>query len=519
MELINSKYLIAPKSQSTTKPQSTKLKLFYTNDWHGTTDNLGGVLGAALHFDSSTQGKNLDTLKLCAGDSWSGANAKKNSFIVNLLNYMRFDACAVGNHELDAGIKAFVDTISGSKHTKFLSSNIHDSNNQKPSGVQSSFVKEINGSKYGIIGLSPLDLKTVVTKERLGDLDVLNFDETVRVTQAEIDKLRSSGVNKIILLTHIGKDLDEKLASALDGVDIIVGGHSHDKIDGVSEGENLLRSKSGEPVIVLQTGQNAQGYGILNAEFSPEGLLTKVANSVIETNQARSSVVDKIRDDEVGVSPQIATLKEVDAAPENRRVEPSAWTALVADSMRASLGTDIAIINSANIRKFPQVGKLTERDVEESAPMKNELMKVELTQEQIVNAIKNAASRTMSATDGYPGLLQCSGLNYTIDSNGNLLSLEILDKNSKPQKIDINNPSKDIKYTVAMDSFLAGGKEYPELVPATTLEKFNYDKDKTAIDLINTRTDKDGLIIKDDGRLKIVQTLQPQQKRSNTRNI
>ena len=518
MERVNSKYLIYLKKQES-ELETTRLKLFYTNDWHGQTDNMGGILGGSMQFDSSTKGQKLDTLKLVAGDSWSGANTKKNNLILKLMNYMGFDACAIGNHELDAGTKNLTDAIKNSKKTKFISSNLKTTQGKTLEGVVSSIIKEENGNKYGVIGLSPLDLKTVVAVEKIPDLNVQNYEQTLTETQKEIDKLRSQGVNKIVILSHIGKDLDEKLASQLDGVDIIVGGHSHDKIEGAKVGENIVRSKTGEPVIILQTGQNAEGYGILDAQFDENGVLKKVSNIIIETNKQKSSIVEAIKEAEIGISPQIATIKEIDNMPENRRIEPCAWTAKVADSMREELGTDIAIINSANIRKVPQIGKLTERDVEESAPMKNELFKTQMSEEQIVSGIKSAAYRTMGAVDGYPGLLQFSGIKYTIDSNGKLLSISFVDKEGKETIINPNNPSKTKMYTVALDSFLANGKEYPEMVPKGQVEKFNYDKDTTMIKYIKNCQDKDNLVIKDDGRLKIEQTLQPRRQSSNTRNI
>ena len=49
---------------------STRLKLLYTNDWHGQTDNMGGILGASLQFDSSTKGQKLDTLKITKKNPW-----------------------------------------------------------------------------------------------------------------------------------------------------------------------------------------------------------------------------------------------------------------------------------------------------------------------------------------------------------------------------------------------------------------------------------------------------------------
>ena len=511
-----SKYLTYPKS---TPDGSTRLKLFYTNDWHGQTDNMGGILGGSLQFDSSTKGQKLDTLKLVAGDSWSGANTKKNNLILNLMNYMGFDACTLGNHELDAGTQAMEQIVNNSSGTKFISSNLKKQDGSNPKGVENSFIKEVNGNKYGIIGLSPLDLKTVVATEKIPDINVHDLNQTIAAAQDEINKMKAQGVNKIIILSHVGKDLDIQLASQLDGVDIIVGGHSHDKIENIKEGQNLVRSKSGEPVVILQTGQNAQNYGILDAEFDINGILTRVSNSVIETNKSKNSIIENIKSKEVGVSPSVATIEAIDPLPENRRIAPSAWTAMMADSMREELGTDVAIINSANIRKVPQIGKLTVQDVEESAPMKNSLLKTQMSEDQIVSAIKNAAWRSFGATDGYPGLLQCSGIEYTIDTNGNLLSLSFIDKSGAKTPVDVNNPSKTKMYSVALDSFLANGKEYPEMIPKGQVEKFEIDKDTTMINMLKKRADKDKLIIKDDGRLKIVQTSQPPRQSSNTRNI
>ncbi len=518
MEQINSRYITYIK-QPAAQENTTKLKLFYSNDWHGQTDNLGGVLSGSLYFDSATKGGNFDTLKLIAGDSWSGGNTKKNNLILNLMNYMGIDASTIGNHELDNGSKNLKNAIKNSKNTKFVSSNLKTTQGNNIDGVANSIIKEENGNKYGIIGLSPLDLKTVVSIDKVSDVVVEDFEQTVKSAQNEIDKLKSQGVNKIIILSHIGKDLDEKLAGQLDGVDIIVGGHSHDKIEGVKEAENLVRSKSGEPVIILQTGQNAENYGILNAEFDVNGILKSVSNTIVETSKKKNSVIESIKDGEIGPSPKIGKIKEIDPMPENRRIAPCAWTAQIVDSMKEALGTDIAVINSANTRKVPQAGKLTEADVEESTPMKNELIKTQMSEEQIVNAIKNASERTMGAVDGYPGLLQFSGIKYTIDSNGKLLSISFLDRDGKETIIDPNTPSKTKMYTIALDSFVANGKEYPEMLPKGQVEKFNYDKDATMINYIKNRQDKDNLVIKDDGRLKIVQTLEPRRQSSNTRNI
>ena len=142
-----------------------------------------------------------------------------------------------------------------------------------------------------------------------------------------------------------------------------------------------------------------------------------------------------------------------------------------------------------------------------------------MSEEQIVNGIKSAAQRTMSSAESYPGLIQCGGIKYEIDSNGKLLNMTIQPQNGGEIKVDVNNPSKTKIYSVALDSYVANGKEYPELVPEKIDEKFNYDKDALMIQSIKKRQDANNLIIKDDGRLKITQTSEYQPRNNNTRNI
>ncbi len=60
----------------------------------------------------------------------------------------------------------------------------------------------------------------------------------------------------------------------LDGVDIVQGGHSHNLTPELKEGENILKSKSGEPVILVQAGENGKYAGILDVNFDENGIIT-----------------------------------------------------------------------------------------------------------------------------------------------------------------------------------------------------------------------------------------------------
>ena len=171
------------------------------------------------------------------------------------------------------------------------------------------------------------------------------------------------------------------------------------------------------------------------------------------------------------------------------------------------MGTDISIINSANLRKVPQPGNLTAMDITESFPMKNELITTKITQKQLVEAIENTAKKTMSDSDGVPGLLQGGGFTYKIDDKGNLLEMTVTTADGKTENIDIKNPSDKVTYTAVYDSFVArAGGETPELEPKFNVKKYEFDKDKTLIDYLAKVETREDLHIIDDGRLQIIRT-------------
>lgn len=513
----NFKSSVSPAIKNNQKPNN-KVSIYYYNDTHGNSDQMAGLINSAKQFKK--QNANNPHFILSAGDNVSGGDTQKNRFIGHLMeNIMGVQVSAIGNHEMDAAAKGFFD-VAKTEKTQYVASNVDfDDEHPMDEVVKKSIIKEQNGIKYGFIGAMPIDFKTCTKAEVQKGIEIANFEESVEEIQEEIDNLKSQGVNRIILLSHSGYDTDKQYAQNLSGVDIIIGGHSHTKLEGAKQGENLVYSKTGEPVIITQAGENGKFYGILNVEFNNNGILTKIENQLLESNhKLKNPVIEYIKDSDLGKSPKVGVLSEVDPLPPNRRIEPCAWTSVMADSMKTELNADISLINSANIRKVPQVGVLTERDITESAPMKNNLIKTKLTQKQLVEAVKNAAKKTMTASNGEPGLLQGSGFTYKINEQGDLLEMNIISQDGTKTPIDINNPSEQITYSAIYDTFTCKADgETPELAPKFEVEEFNFDKDKTMIDYLSKREDKEKLVIKYDDRIQILKTSQPQQPSNRNR--
>jgi 2',3'-cyclic-nucleotide 2'-phosphodiesterase (5'-nucleotidase family) len=172
--------------------------------------------------------------------------------------------------------------------------------------------------------------------------------------------------------------------------------------------------------------------------------------------------------------------------------------------MRVQLGTDISLLNAANIRGNFSEGTVDTRLMADITPFKNKMVIANVNEVELVNALKNGAKSM--ATDGHkPGLLLASGLKYDVTKNGEIKNLRFVDKNGQENVIDVNNPNPNKIYKTAMDDFCAtGGDNYfaKNDNPTFVEKKFDFDKDKLACDYIKRL--KQPVEIKDDGRIKVV---------------
>ena len=172
--------------------------------------------------------------------------------------------------------------------------------------------------------------------------------------------------------------------------------------------------------------------------------------------------------------------------------------------MRHELGTDVAILNAGNIRGFFPEGKIDSRRINDVTPFEDKMMICNLSEKQIVDAIKVGA-KSFEKSDSKPGILLVSGLEYTVTDKGKLVSLNFVDKNGNKVPIDVNNPSDTKKFTVACDDFFAfGGDNYLPVNknPDYVVKKF--DKDKNFYTANYIKNQPQPLEIKEDDRIKII---------------
>ena len=359
------------------------LTVLHTNDFHArfepiskydsgcsAEDNTAGeCFGGSARLVSAiadARARSNNSILVDGGDQFQGTlfyTYYKGAAAAEMMNKMGYDAMTVGNHEFDDGpevLRGFIDSVG----FPVLMSNADVSGEQLLSDrIQKSVIIEQGGEKLGLIGLTPQN-----TDELASPGKNVVFTDPAEAVAGEVERLKAEGVNKIIVLSHSGLNVDKAVAEAVPEVDIIVGGHDNSLLSNTIEG-----AKGPYPVMVGTTAiVQAYAYGKflgeLNVTFNDDGVITEAVGEPIIMDAAVTEDADTVaRIAELAVPLDEIRNKVVaeSAAPieGNRdvcRVQECEMGNLVADAMLDRVkdqGIQIAIANSGGSARLDRCGR------------------------------------------------------------------------------------------------------------------------------------------------------------------
>ncbi|MCD6123893.1 bifunctional metallophosphatase/5'-nucleotidase [bacterium] len=335
------------------------------------------------------------------------------------LSMAGYDVVTPGNHEFDAGVEVYKHAL-GFADFDVVSANISFDDQDLNELVKPYVVKDINGLKIGIFGLMTPDFSRVCNPPG-GGVSV-NVDY-ISAAESAVQKLEDQGCDIIIALTHIGTMLDRNLASTVDGIDIIVGGHSHEYIYEVVGN-----------TIIVQDGSKGEYLGVLrfvysNGEIKDPYWETILLDSTVGCDTTIRNVMNQYMaayDESLGQTIGTTTVA-LEARKEVIRSRESNLGNLIADSWLEWFGeADVALVNSGSIRgdKVYPAGAITMRTVNEMLPFRNEVIIARMSGAQLKQVLEISASALRIAGDGCPdscrastgGFMQIGNLKVTIDT-------------------------------------------------------------------------------------------------------
>lgn len=508
-----------------------KASIIHINDSHSNLDEtttnltvdgktyevkLGGMARVVTKVNE-LQNSMTNPITIHAGDALQGTmyySMFKYEADAEMLNFIKWDSLTIGNHEFDDGDSNLAGFI-GKLVTKVISANVTVPSTNVLSGKYSPYViKEIGGQKVGIIGLTIADK----TKNSSFPSAEVSFGDEATAAQKYIDELKSKGINKIIVASHIGYSQDIALAAKLTDVDAIIGGDSHTllgehtNVGLTSSGAypTIAKNKNGETVCIGQAWEYAKAVGAMEVTFDKNGAVSECKGGAkllvgedtfaqVETNgtkttlsgETKSWLITKLqsmsnvaltKQDALAASAlkkysdQLTTLKntKIGTATEvlghNRipgdtydKVNTLALGSDIAPIVSKSfydlsLKADACIQNAGGVRVAVNPGDVTYGTAYTLLPFANTLFEISMKGSEIKQVLEDALSSALDkkSTGSFP---YAYGLRYDIDAtkaaNQRVSNLEIKNRSTGAWGAIEN----DKMYVIVTNSFTAQGQD------------------------------------------------------------
>ena len=411
------------------------------------------------------------------------------------MNLMGFDAVTLGNHEYDLGAsdnghEALSNYVKNAKfpvvstNTDFSEEPLFDdlvsetpySEDPEDGKIYEQIVKEVNGEKVGIFGLTTEDTKDIASPEKI------TFTDYKKAAEEAVASFEENGVNKVIAVTHIGYDSkpavgNDLLLAQVEGIDVIVGGHSHTALSKPVMVNEDAEGNEKSPTIIVQAGQYVNNLGTLDVYFDDDGNVTGYAGKlldlsakdkddnplypadeealeVLEPYKAKVDEVFKEETTAVAVKELPNPRQESSGVGESVRANETALGNLITDGMLYKAPqADIAFQNGGGIRTSIDEGPITNGEIIEVLPFGNLPVVVEMTGEQIKEVLEHSVSQAPGESGAF---LHVAGMKFTYDSSKEAGD-RVIEMKLKTGDDEYEDIKMDQSYTITTNAFTAAG--------------------------------------------------------------
>ncbi len=316
-----------------------------------------GRLGGFAHLKTLVDRLRSDvgqgrSLLLDGGDLWQGsglANVMQGADMVEAANLLGIEAMT-GHWEFTYGEAALRKNLAHFKG-EFLAQNVflteeaafNDAKAFDPASgrvFKPSVIKEIGGYRIAVIGQAFPYVPIAHPRRFTPDW---KFGIREEELQRLVDAHRSNDkVDAVILLSHNGMDVDLKLASRVTGIDVILGGHTHDAVP-----QPITVTNSGGVTLVTNAGSNGKFVGVLDLELARGKVanvryrLLPVYSELLKPDPAMQSLIDRMRE------PHVADWDDKLATADHLLYRRGNFFGtvdrLICDALREELNAEIAL--------------------------------------------------------------------------------------------------------------------------------------------------------------------------------
>ncbi|WP_158738236.1 5'-nucleotidase C-terminal domain-containing protein [Alteribacillus sp. YIM 98480] len=437
-----------------------RLTFVHTNDVHGrlAADEENGEMGLAkiATIADKIENESKSSLVVDLGDAFHGTNVvnfNEGEAAADIMNEIGYDALTAGNHDFNYGYERLLE-LDDRTDFPVLSGNVVYTESGEEFLTSTHQVKVLDKT-IALVGLTAADTPISTHPD---NVDGLTFEDEVDAAHELVEEAEKEA-DHVVLLTHNGYSVDQEIAEKVDGIDLILGGHSHTRIESPE--------KHGD-TFISQAYEHSKAAGITHMVFHNNELLTVNGHLIRDHEElepdpeVEQTISTYEKEVEEQLSEVIGTIDTtLDGTRELVRTQETNLGNLVTDAMREMTDADIAITNGGGIRDNMEAGDVTLQDVLTAFPFPNTVVAIELTGEQIIEAIEHGIRMYPEQNGGFPHI---SGAQFTFDPSQ--------EPGARIQEFTINGETLDEHetYVAATNDFLAaGGDGYESFTEGETI--------------------------------------------------
>ncbi|GAB0133541.1 hypothetical protein EsDP_00001948 [Epichloe bromicola] len=385
----------------------------YTRGGADCTDPGQGCFGGYARIKTKVdelRGKYPDHLWLNAGDEFQGTlfyTFYGGDKIAETINRLGFDAMTLGNHEWDGGddkLGRFLKKLA----FPVVSCNVKSTNKDLNETIKNYHVFEKH--ELAVIGATTETTPDIANVSRA----TTTFLDPIPEIQKAIYQIRNTTkVKRIVALTHLGYDVDQKLAEETEGLSLIIGGHSHTLLGGMEKAKGkyptIVKDKSGHEVFVVTSYRWGEYLGSIELTFDKNGKALSYHGAPIHMDNTTALDKDLQKNITAWRAPFEKYAAEVVGSTENALDQTACQEddcllgQVVTDAMleygqNQTKGADgkkpdFAIINAGGIRATIDQGNITHGEVTTSFPFGNAVTQLKYSGSDVRKILEGCVSR------------------------------------------------------------------------------------------------------------------------------
>ena len=374
---------------------------------------LGGMANVAAVIERLRAEKPGRTLLLDAGDTWHGAGISvfdKGVTMVKIMNTIGYDAMAPGNWEFIYDKDHLLDLIDMAEFP-VVAYNVADPEWGEPAFTQY-VIEEVGGLRVAVIGLAyPW---TALTSSVLGSAGDWKFGIREEEARELIDEIREEeDPDLVVVASHGGFGLDQKFARRVDGIDVLLSGHTHDEIyDPVVWNDTIVYQGGAHGKFVTSLDVQVKDKKVVGYSYD----LVMVRPSEVEPHPEVQRLVEE------AYRPHEARLNEVVGANYALIFRRDFWQSpmgsLLTDALRAETGADIAFFPAWRYGATLMPGPITVEDVYNLVPTDGRIITYSMSGRSVRRLMENILDGVVDA-DAYArvggDMIQFSGMELVYD--------------------------------------------------------------------------------------------------------